>query len=367
MAVHESCSFRRREVLSLCPLTPASQRLLQSPRRATRKIPRSAYKVLDAPDLQDDFYLNLVDWSPSNMLSVGLGVSVYLWNAANGAVVKLTELERENNQVTSVAWCRDGSHLAVGTASGSVQVWDCQMSAGSPRYITTLEGHSGRVGSMAWSQDLLTTGSRDRVILQRDALREPGNVPTRRLSAHKQEVCGLQWSPDEQLLASGGNDNSLFVWNRHSQQPILSFTQHHRAAVKAIAWSPLEYGLLASGGGTADRCIRFWNTLTGQPLTCRDTGSQVCNLVWSRFASELVSTHGYSHNQILVWRYPHMVPLARLTGHSQRVLYLSMSPDGESIVTGAGDETLRFWSVFARDQGASGGASSSLNLLTQIR
>ena len=38
--------------------------------------------------------------------------------------------------------------------------------------------------------------------------------------------------------------------------------------------------------------------------------------------------------------------VAKLTGHSYRVLYLAMSPDGEAIVTGAGDETLRFWNVF---------------------
>lgn len=50
------------------------------------------------------------------------------------------------------------------------------------------------------------------------------------------------------------------------------------AAVKAIAWSPHHHGLLVSGGGTADRCIRFWNTLTGQPMQCVDTGSQVCKL-----------------------------------------------------------------------------------------
>ena len=56
----------------------------------------------------------------------------------------------------------------------------------------------------------------------------------------------------------------------------------------AIAWSPHHHGLLASGGGTADRCIRFWNTLTGQPMQCVDTGSQVCNLAWSKHSSELV-------------------------------------------------------------------------------
>ena len=122
----------------------------------------------------------------------------------------------------------------------------------------------------------------------------------------------------------------------------------HLAAVKAIAWSPHHHGLLASGGGTADRCIRFWNTLTGQAMQSVDTGSQVCNLAWSKHASELVSTHGYSQNQILVWKYPSLVQVAKLTGHSYRVLYLAMSPDGEAIVTGAGDETLRFWNVFSK-------------------
>lgn len=41
-----------------------------------------------------------------------------------------------------------------------------------------------------------------------------------------------------------------------------------------------------------------------------------------------------------------MKKLATLTGHSMRVLYLAMSPEGDNIVTGAGDETLRFWKIF---------------------
>lgn len=61
-----------------------------------------------------------------------------------------------------------------------------------------------------------------------------------------------------------------------------------------------------------------------------------------------MSTHGYSQNQILVWKYPALTQVAKLTGHSYRVLYLAVSPDGEAIVTGAGDETLRFWNVFSK-------------------
>lgn len=66
------------------------------------------------------------------------------------------------------------------------------------------------------------------------------------------------------------------------------------------------------------------------------TGSQVCNLLWSKNVNEIVSTHGYSQNQIIVWKYPSMSKLATLTGHTLRVLYLAVSPDGQTIVTGAG-------------------------------
>ena len=63
--------------------------------------------------------------------------------------------------------------------------------------------------------------------------------------------------------------------------------------------------------------------------------------MWSKNVNEVVSTHGYSLNQIIVWRYPSMTKVATLTGHTYRVLYLAMSPDGQTIVTGAGDEVGR--------------------------
>jgi cell division cycle 20-like protein 1 (cofactor of APC complex) len=35
-----------------------------------------------------------------------------------------------------------------------------------------------------------------------------------------------------------------------------------------------------------------------------------------------------------------------LKGHEKRVLYLSVGPDGNQIVTGAGDETVRIWKIW---------------------
>jgi len=172
-----------------------------------------------------------------------------------------------------------------------------------------------------------------------------------KLIGHKQEVCGLKWNCEDGQLASGGNDNRLLVWDKLSTTPLYKFTDH-TAAVKAISWSPHQRGTLASGGGTADRKIKFWNTLVGNGNMIQeiDTGSQVCNLAWSKNSNEIVSTHGYSQNQIVVWKYPSMQQVVSLTGHTYRVLYLAMSPDGSVIVTGAGDETLRFWNCFGKEK-----------------
>lgn len=78
----------RKPTVSPFALTPLGDDEDDShlPRRAPRKIPKAPFKVLDAPALQDDFYLNLVDWSSSNMLAVGLGSSVYLWSASTSKV-----------------------------------------------------------------------------------------------------------------------------------------------------------------------------------------------------------------------------------------------------------------------------------------
>lgn len=106
---------------------------------------------------------------------------------------------------------------------------------------------------MSWSTTHLSTGSRDRNILHHDIRTEKA---VNKFVGHKSEVCGLKWSPDDRQLGSGGNDNLLCLWElRASRNPVLTFSDH-TAAVKAIAWSPHQHGLLASGGGTADRHIR---------------------------------------------------------------------------------------------------------------
>ena len=286
-------------------------------KRQVRHIPQAPERILDAPELLDDYYLNLLDWSCNNVVSVALGSTVYLWNADSGDIQQLTQTKDEDDYITSLSWAADGRHIAVGTNSAETQIWDAERL----RQVRTLRGHAARVSSIAWNNATLSTGGRDQNILNHDVRVREHHIST--LRGHDQEVCGLKWSPNGLQLASGGNDNLLNIWDvssmgnargagagaaaRSEDVGPLHRLDAHQAAVKALAWCPFQSNLLASGGGTADRCIKFWNTNTGAMLNSIDTHSQVCSLQWNKHEREILSSHGFSQNQLCLWKYPKMV------------------------------------------------------------
>lgn len=311
----------------------------------TRHIPSAPSRILDAPDLLDDYYLNLLHWNDKNILAVALSQTVYLWNAGSGDIQELCTLDDGTSEayISSVKWVQEGGqHVAIGTSTGKTQLWDVH----AGKQLRSMDGHSERVGAMSWNKHVLTTGSRDSTIINHDVRIARHAIGT--MCSHTQEVCGLEWSPDGTTLASGGNDNMLCLWDAqtsHDQSPRFQKGEH-QAAVKALAWSPHDRNLLATGGGTADRTIKFWNTGTGSLLNSIDTGSQVCALQWNRHEREILSSHGFAQNQLCLWKYPTMAKVKELKGHTARVLHMAQSPDGCTVVSAAADETLRFWNVF---------------------
>ena len=60
---------------------------------------------------------------------------------------------------------------------------------------------------------------------------------------------------------------------------------------------------------------------------------KVCALLWSTEYRELISSHGFARNEVTIWKYPTMTKVAELLGHTERVLYMAMSPDGSVVVS----------------------------------
>lgn len=336
-----------------------------------RHIPSQPERILDAPDMESDYYLNLLDWSAQNVLAVALGPTVYLWNADDGSIKELLTLDETDHgteKVCSVSWVPgDGNFLAVGTSDNVVQLWDVN----EEKKLRNMDGHQDRVSSLAWNKHVLSSGSRDSMIINHDVRVRNHKVAT--MKHHTQEVCGLKWSPDGCTLASGANDNLVCLWDNKMSATSDTNTMfaprqvlnEHQAAVKALAWAPFRRNLLATGGGTADRTIKFWNTDTGSRLNSIDTGSQVTSLMWSpnHKDKEILSSHGYSENQLCLWKYPTMAKVKELKGHSERVLHLAQAPDGVTVCSASADETLRFWRIFSEQ---SKGKAKSRGLLSGV-
>ncbi|QQP42188.1 Cell division cycle protein 20 -like protein, partial [Caligus rogercresseyi] len=288
-------------------------------KKSTRHIPSVPERILDAPELLNDYYLNLLDWSSSNHLAVALGPQVFLWNASSGDIQALLSLP-EDTPVTSLKWIKEGgNYLAVGTGASQVQLWDVE----AAKRTRILSSHTDRVSCLSWNAYILSSGSRSGEIHHSDVRVASHHIASS--NAHSQEVCGLAWSPNGRILASGANDNVLNLWEASGSgglyarpEPCHSLTQH-QAAVKALAWCPWQPHVLASGGGTADRCIKIWNANNGNLLNSVDTKSQY---------KELVSSHGFANNQVTIWKYPSMTKTAELLGHTERVLHMALSPMG---------------------------------------
>ena len=340
------------------PLKPANTAGAQFRRRVLT----APERVLDAPGLVDDYYLNLLDWSSGNQVAIGLERNVYVWSAESGSVNCLLETTPDT-YISSVKWSGDGAYVSVGLGTGEIQIWDVEEGT----KLRSMHGHDSRVGVMGWNKHVLSTGARSGLVFNHDVRVAQHKIAE--LVSHTAEVCGLEWRADGSQLATGGNDNLVTIWDSRSLNAPKFQKTNHKAAVKALSWCPWQNNLLATGGGSYDRNIHFWNTTTGARVNSIDTGSQVTSLRWSPHYREIVSSSGFPDNSLSIWSYPTLVRNIEIPAHETRVLHSCLSPDGQMLATAgkflvslmimlvliwvlAADESLKFWKLFEKKPGA---------------
>ena len=330
-----------------------------------RKIPKTPFRVLDAPNLIDDYYLNLLDWGKENIIAVALSDEIYLWNDTKAKASLLMTYTNNNsisedisnNIITSLSWMENGINLGIGLPDGIIQLWDINKKI----RIREIFAHNNRVSCLSWNNNILSSGSKDRYIKNFDIRIKVPEIS--KIKKHKQEVCSLKYSIEGDLLASGGNDNMAYIWdirnlknnifnflfNENPKNPYeikpYSINNLHQAAVKAMNWCPWKRHVLGTGGGSKDKSIKIYSCDCNKLIKNINTGSQVCSLIWNEKEKEIISSHGFNKNQIIIWNYEKSKKICELKGHMNRVLYMTKSPDENVICSGSGDETLRFWKI----------------------
>lgn len=226
-------------------------------------------------------------------------------------------------------------------AVAGVAAWRFLHTRGGYRLSETLTGHEGEVTSVAFSSDgrLLASGGVDRTV-------KIWEVSTRKLqrtlTGHKNYVVAVAFSPDGDLLASGSTDNTIKIWDVSSGSLLQTLDGDALGnSVLCVAFSP-DGRLLAAGRW--GKVVELWDRATWslkQTLTGHE--APVATVAFSPDRRLLAS--GSEDKTIRLWDAASGALVKTLTGHEDRVLSVAFSPDGRVLASGSADSTIRLWDV----------------------
>ena len=205
-------------------------------------------RMLDAPNVTDDFYLNLIGWDDTSNLAVALEDTVYVYNNTTKNIL-FESTNSPGDIISCVSWGKKSDQLLV-----------CSLSACYVRDLPadTVAHTIGvrNIDCASWNNTLLATAGRDGQVCIYD-VRQSVCSPVKKKKNHRSRVCSIAWSPDGNFLASGGDDNEVCVWDMMTDEKVLF--KEHNSAVKGLSWCPWKTNVLATGGGRCDGKIYIRN------------------------------------------------------------------------------------------------------------
>ncbi|MGH2480958.1 MAG: WD40 repeat domain-containing protein, partial [Ktedonobacteraceae bacterium] len=169
---------------------------------------------------------------------------------------------------------------------------------------------------------------------------EGGQTLRRSWQAHTDNTCTIAISLDERILATGGWDRAIKVWDLASGS--LLWAGWHTDAVRSVAFAP-DGRTLASAG--TDALIHLWDVRSGAHLqTLPGQGGPIFSVVWSPDGKLLAS--GSADGLIRVWQVQEGQPVTcvrTIAGHTNWVRKLAFAPDGSQLASASWDGTVKLW------------------------
>jgi RNA polymerase sigma factor (sigma-70 family) len=348
--------------------------------------------------------------------------SIRVWNAATGE--KVRQWQAHFYPVYALAVSSDGKTLASGASSSTIRLWDAatgqerfpQGGAYSAPYglsfatdgssvLLRSRDHTQRRWDWFHDKETVTTwksqpwGLTNRITPDGKTMAavhpsdhtigiwtDPESKEPRRLGKHDGRVLVLEFSPDSNLLASGGRDALIRIWDLHAGKELGRIQVDHQ--IECLAFSPDGKTLASGGAALKGPTIQLWEVPSGKRLRSLDHNGEVADLAFSPSGKLLAAADfrdkdgphlwdlhsgreiplpraGQEGNaltfspdsRLLAWgsvngeNRIHIVEIAsrqevlHFEGHHSGILRLAFSPTGQLLASGGGDATVLIWDL----------------------
>lgn len=271
--------------------------------------------------------------------------------------------------VWSISKSPDDKVIAAGCNNGTIKIW-IKMETGEYAETNTLTGHTGLVRSVQFSPDgkFLVSGSKDKSIkiwnVEKLLKRDNNIQPTQTIqNAHLNNITSLIFSPiigssqlepiqKEYTLVSASYDLSIKTWtiNENGDHKLNKTLYGHKKGINALSYCS-DGKMFASGAD--DSVIKFWNLddkgeikegktfLTHNKDTRTGMLYPVTEIEFTKDCKKIIS--GSWDKTIKVWDAVEFKEIKKLSGHSDHVRSVTISPDDKFIYSASRDNSIKIW------------------------
>jgi WD40 repeat protein len=268
---------------------------------------------------------------------------IHLWNPQTGK--PYDDIGPRPLAKTTVSVYRDGTRLVSNGGGSALQIWN----AATRQPITTLKADEpihalafspdGKWIAGAFSNQVRLWDANGQFVADWDGPDEP--------------VTTLAFSPDSTLLASGSAHGvSVWIWRVADGEPILLIPDAlDGCSIESLAFHP-DNNQLAVGGidwmatGGSNGAVSLWNLKERAEVATFFDGTTALAIHPS---GDILATTTLD-NSICLWDLQLRQLLQELIGHDGPVTCLAFSPDGNWMVSGSEDHTLRIWDAKGHGQ-----------------
>lgn len=242
-------------------------------------------------------------------------------------------------EITSLAFSPSSETLAIGSADGSIRLWD--LITKTPLWTINPFGEWVLSVDFSVTGELLSCCGGNQNIILIDV--KTGKVRSV-LQGHTNVVRTVSFDKQGTSLASGGNDHSVRLWEFNTGKQVGLF-EGHSGTVRSVGFNP-QGSILASG--SEDCTIRLWNLSTGQCLKILKGHTDLIRAVAFTPNGKMVVSSG-DDQTIRLWDVDTGEDIRIFEGHKGRVRSIDVSSDGRLLVSGSDDQTIRIWDINTGD------------------